>query len=58
VQEVAFVELHVSVEAPPVVTAVGVAVNVAVGTALTVAMTVTAAVAAGLVPPGPVQVRE
>jgi hypothetical protein len=52
--EVAFVELHVSVETPPEATTVGFAVKLAVGTALTV----TAAVPAGLVPPGPVQVRE
>jgi hypothetical protein len=54
VQEVALVELHVSVEATPLTTAVGFAVNVAVG----VAMMVTVAVAAVLVPPVPLQVSE
>jgi hypothetical protein len=52
VHEVALVELHVSVEAPPLVTAVGFAVKVAVGTTLTIA------VAAALVPPGPAQISE
>jgi hypothetical protein len=56
VHAVALAELHVSVEAPPVATLVGFAVNVAVGAALVVTMTV--AVAAGLAPPGPVQVSE
>ena len=52
VHEVAFVELHVSVEDPPLATVGGTAVKVAVGTIDT------EAVAAALVPPGPVQVRE
>jgi hypothetical protein len=52
VQDVALVELHVSVEAPPLATTVGYAVNVAMGTTLTVAVTVP------LVPPAPLQVSE
>jgi hypothetical protein len=52
VHEVAFVELQVSVEDPPLATVDGTAVNVAVG------MISTAAVTGALVPPGPVQVRE
>jgi hypothetical protein len=52
--EVALVEFHVSVEAPPALTAIGVAVNVAVGAGLTV----TVAVATGLLPPEPVQLME
>jgi hypothetical protein len=54
VHEVALVELHVSVEAPPEATVVGFAVNVAVGTGATVIVVV----AMLLVPPGPVQVNE
>ena len=50
--DVAFVELHVSVEDPPLATVVGTAVSVAVG------MIATEAVTGALVPPGPVQVRE
>ena len=46
------VELHISVEAPPLETVVGTAVNVAVG------IIATLAVAGPLVPPGPVQIRE
>jgi hypothetical protein len=53
---VALIELHVSVELPPVAIIVGFAVKAAVGTA--VAATVTVAVAAGLIPPAPVQVSE
>jgi hypothetical protein len=52
VHDVALVELQVSVEAVPPVTAVGLAASPAVGIILIVA------VAAVLVPPGPVQVRE
>ena len=52
--EVAFVELHVSVEAPPLATEVGFTVNVTVGAGATV----TVAVAILLVPPVPVQVSE
>jgi hypothetical protein len=55
-QDVALVELQVSVEAPPLGTFVGFAVNVAVGTGL--AFTVTVAETAELVPPEPAQVRE
>jgi hypothetical protein len=54
VQEVAFVELQVSVDAPPLVIVVGFAVSVAVG----LGAIVTVAVAAVLVPPVPVQVNE
>ena len=54
VHDVALVELHVSVEAPPLATVVGIAVNVAVG----MTATATIAVAGALVPPGPVQVSE
>jgi hypothetical protein len=54
VQEVALVEFHVSVEAPPLATEVGFAVNVTVGAGTTV----TLAVATLLVPPAPVQVNE
>jgi hypothetical protein len=50
-QEVALVELHVSVVAPPAATTRGFAVIVAV------AVTFTVALAGELVPPGPVQVR-
>jgi len=46
------VELHVSVEAPPLATVVGIAVKVAVG------MIETEAVTAALVPPEPVHVSE
>jgi len=53
-QDVAFVELQVNVEAAPLTTAVGFAVNVAVGAP----MMVTVAVAAVLVPPVPLQVSE
>jgi hypothetical protein len=52
--EVALVEFHVSVEAPPLSTEVGFAVNVTVGAGTTV----TLAVATLLVPPAPVQVNE
>jgi hypothetical protein len=51
---VAFVELHVNVEAPPLTTEVGFAVNVTVGTGATL----TVAVAMLLEPPAPVQVIE
>jgi hypothetical protein len=54
VQDVALVELHVSVEALPLTTDVGLAVSVIVGAATTV----TVAVAALLVPPAPAHVRE
>jgi len=56
VQDVALVELQVSVEDPSLGMLMGFAVNVAVGTGL--AVTVTVAAAAVLVPPGPVQVNE
>ena len=54
VHEVALVELHVSVDAPPLATEVGFAASVTVG----VPGTVTVAVATLLVPPGPAQVNE
>ena len=54
VQEVALVELQVSVDAAPLATEVGFAVNVTVGAGTTV----TVAVATLLVPPVPVQVSE
>ena len=54
VHEVALVELHVSVEAPPLAIEVGFAVNVTVGAGTTV----TVAVATLLVPPVPLQVKE
>ena len=54
VQEVAFVELHVSVELPPLAMEVGAAVNVTVGSGTTMMV----AVATLLVPPVPVQVSE
>jgi hypothetical protein len=54
VQDSAFVELHVNVELPPTATATGVAARVTVGTGFTV----TVAVACGLIPPGPVQIKE
>jgi hypothetical protein len=54
VHAVAFVELHVSVEAAPLATEVGFADRVAVA----VDTTVTAAVAVLLVPPVPVQINE
>ena len=56
IQDVALVELQVSVEDPPLGMLVGFAVNVAVGTGL--AFTVTVAAAAALVPPEPIQVSE
>jgi len=54
VQDAAFVELQVSVEAPPLAMEVGLAVSVTVGAGITV----TVAVATLLVPPAPVQVIE
>jgi len=54
VHEVAFAELHVSVEVPPLAIKVGFAVNVTVGASTTV----TVAVATLLVPPTPLQVNE
>jgi len=54
VQEVALVELQVSVELPPLATEVGFAVNVTVGAGTTV----TVAVATLLVPPVPLQLKE
>jgi hypothetical protein len=54
VQDVALVELHVSMEAPPLATAVGFAISVTVA----VGTTVTVAVAMLLVPPAPVQFNE
>jgi len=56
VQDVAFVELQVSVEVPPLAMVVGFAVSVAVGTGL--AVTVTVAAAGALVPPAPEHVKE
>jgi hypothetical protein len=58
VHDVALVELHVSVDAPPAATAVGLALNATVGRAFTLAATVTAAVTAALLPPAPEQVNE
>jgi hypothetical protein len=52
VHDVALIELHVSVEAPPATTTVGVATIVAVG------ITLTSTLAAPLVPVVPVQVME
>jgi hypothetical protein len=54
VQEVAFVEVHVSVEVPPMATVCGLAVRLAVGTGTTATVTL----AGGEEPPDPVQVRE
>jgi hypothetical protein len=54
VHDVALVELHASVEAPPLATDVGFAVSVTVGACITVTM----AVAKLLVPSAPVQVTE
>ena len=54
VQDVALVEVHVSVEVPPLATESGFAASVTVG----VPGTVTVAVATPLVPPAPVQVNE
>jgi hypothetical protein len=56
VHAVALVELQVSVEVPPLAVVVGFASNAAVGTGGAVTATMT--VAAGLTPPGPVQVSE
>jgi hypothetical protein len=56
VQDVALVELQVSVEDPPLAIVLGLGVSVAVGTGL--AVTVTVAAAAVLVPPVPEQVSE
>jgi hypothetical protein len=53
-QEVAFVELQVNVEVPPLAIDAGLADSVAVGTGAIV----TVVVAAVLVPPAPVHVRE
>jgi hypothetical protein len=50
--DVAFVELHVSDEAPPLATTEGVATIVAMG------ITLTSAVATPLVPPAPVHASE
>jgi hypothetical protein len=67
VQEVAFVELHMSIEAPPLTTDMGDALSNTVGagvvtgvvTGVVVAATVTVAVAGALTPPDdPVQVSE
>jgi len=60
VQDVAFVELHVSVDAPPLAIAVGDAASVAVGAGGGGGggVTVTLATTAVLVPPAPVQVNE
>ena len=54
VHDVALVELHISVEVPPLATVDGSAVKLAVG----MTATATVAVAGALVPPGPVQLRE
>ncbi len=53
VQDVALVELQVSIEDPPLAMLKGFGINVAVG----MVPIVTVAVAGVLVPPGPVQVR-
>ena len=50
-QAVALLEVQLSVEAAPLATAAGLALKLTVGTTLTVTL------AAGLVPPGPLQVR-
>jgi len=52
VQEAALAELHVNIDAPPLVTDAGDAVKVTVGAMLTVTLE------AMLVPPGPLQVSE
>jgi hypothetical protein len=52
VQEVALVELHVSMEAPPLATTVGYTLRVAMG------MTLTGTLTTVLGPPGPVQINE
>jgi hypothetical protein len=57
VQAVALVELHVSLEAPPALTAAGLALSVAVAGGVT-AVTVTVTVAGLLLPPAPLQVNE
>jgi len=57
VQAVAFVELHVRVDAAPLATEVGAAARVTVGTGAGAVVTATVAVAGVLVPPGPVQVK-
>jgi hypothetical protein len=54
VHDVALVELHVSVEAPPLATEVGLAVRVTVGAGATVTVAVTTL----LVPPVPLQLSE
>jgi hypothetical protein len=54
VQDVALVELHVSVEVLPLATLVGFAFNVAVG----MVPIVTVAVATALMPPAPAHVSE
>jgi len=53
-QESAWLELHVSMEALPVATSVGIAINCAFGGAFTVI----AMVDVSLVPPGPVHTSE
>ncbi|MGD0502535.1 MAG: hypothetical protein ABSD02_07320 [Steroidobacteraceae bacterium] len=57
VQDVALVELQVSVEEPPETTLVGDALKLAVGTGGN-GVAVTDALAAGLTPPGPEHVTE
>jgi hypothetical protein len=57
VQDVALVELQVSVDDPPLAMVGGLAIRVAVGTGLA-GVTVTVAPVAALVPPEPVQVSE
>jgi hypothetical protein len=57
-QAVAFVELHVNVEAAPLAMPLGETANVAVGTGLAAVDTVTVAVATVLAPPAPVQTNE
>jgi hypothetical protein len=52
VQEVALAELHVNIDAPPLVTDAAEAVKVTVGAMLTVTLE------ALLLPPGPLQVSE
>jgi hypothetical protein len=54
VHDVALVELHVTVDAPPLATEIGFAASVTVG----VPGTVTVALATLLVPPGPAQIKE
>ena len=53
VQDVALVDVQVSVELPPLVTEVGLPVNVSVGAGVGVPFTVTVTLRTGLLPPAP-----